>query len=286
MLAIVGRILAVSIDIDFLTRSFFYFDEPVDFKLDNNNIIKIYPISLRQSEYFLSSIELFSIDKNSLPDASIIQMSYLQFIIDVLISQEKFYQEFINLLVLCLKMKEPKIIRNSFNKPILVEGNNEYSITGPQFEDIRRIILYQNLINFDDQYINPELKKSFDEMDELKNKNIVYPNLERRIAIITAHTGISKKDQLEMTYRSHSLLFQEVCGEIEFTTIRPIALFSGEGEKLDHWIFKKKKNKMEDYITQVDKYAKSMGSNQNAIHSLSSSNKGEEYINIFNKFNK
>lgn len=273
----------MSIDLDFLTRNYFYFDKPVEYKLSEYSI-QIHPISVEFSEIFLSSIGLFSIDKNSLPDASIISMSYLQFITDVLLTNDFARQQFINLLSLCLDMKQPKIAKDNFNKSLLFEGNNKFFINGIQFEDIRRIILYQNILHFDDNYINPDLKKAMIETDELKNKGIDFPNLERKIAIITAHTGISKEEQLKMTYRSHSLLFEEVCGEIEFTTIRPIALFSGQGSKIDHWIYKKKRNKFDGYITSIDDYTKSMGSDKNAIHTSMSNHNGENLMNQFKNF--
>lgn len=274
----------MSIDVNILERTYFYFDKPVEYKLDNY-ILKIYPINVCDSEYFLSSINLFTVDKNATPSVEIIQMSYLQFIIDILLTQNKSnLDRFVNLLTLCLHMKAPKIELNESGKPLLVEGNNEYSINGQQFEDIRRIILYQNLLGYDDTYINPDLKKAMAEMDELKNKGYENLTLERKIAIITAHTGISKKEQLEMTYRSHSLLFEEVFGEVEFTTIRPVALFSGNGDKLEHWIVKKKKNKMDNYVTKVDEYAKSMGSNQNAIKNVQGQ-LSNEYLQKFNNFN-
>lgn len=275
----------VSIDLDFLKRVYFYFDKPVEYKL-NNYILKIYPVNVSESEYFLSSIELFSIDKNSAPSVEIIQMSYLQFIFDVLLKQnENNLNKFVNLLSLCLHMKDPRVNFDEKGKPVLIEGNNEYCINGQQFEDIRRIILYQNLINFDDTYINPELKKAMNEVDELRNKGIEPVSIERKMAIISAHTGISKKEQMDMTYRSHSLLFEEVCGEVEYTTVYPIVMFFGNKTNMDGWIFKKKKNKIDDYITQVDKYTQSMGGNQNAIKSV----KGQlsnNYLQQFNNFNK
>lgn len=276
----------VSIDLNLLSKTYFYFDRPVDYKLDTHNSVSIVPISVKDSEIFMSSVGLLTIDKNSSSDPKIISMSYLQFIINLLFQNDAIYQRFINLLYLCLKIEKPKIILNEKGKPLLTEENKNFFIDGHQFEDIRRIILYQNLIHFDDEYINPELKQAMMEMDELKNKDIVIPSLERKIAIITAHTGLTKEYQLTMTYRSHSLLFEEVSGEVEFTTIRPIALFSGEGNKLEHWIYKKNKNKMDKYITTVENYSKSMGSNQNAIHSVSNSSIGDSYLNMFNNFNK
>lgn len=276
--------MVVSINIDILSRTYFYFDEPVNYKI-NKQFVKIYPISVRESEIFLSSISLFTIDKNATPSVEIIQMSYLQFIIDVLIKQNQDnLQRFVNLLKLCLHMEDPKIQLNEMGKPILIDGKFMCPINGQQFEDIRRIILYQNIVNFDDTYINPEIKQAMYEVDKLKSKNLEVPNLERKMAIITSHTGLSKKEQLEMSYRSHSLLFEEICGEIEFVTIRPIALFGGNGDKLNHWIFKKKKNKMEDYFINVDKYSKSMGQEQSAIKSINSQ-LSRQYLQQFNNFN-
>ena len=275
----------MSIDLNMLSKTFFYFDKPVNYKLNEKNI-NIYPINVEDSEIFLSSIDLFAIDKNSAPIVEIIQMSYLRFIIDVLLIQNKEnLQCFINLLSLCLKMKNPSITTNTNGKLMLIEGNDDYLINEQQFEDIRRIILYQNLIHYDDSYVNPDLRKAMNEINELKNKDFEDLTIERKIAIITAHTGISKNEQLTMTYRSHSLLFEEVCGEVDFTTIRPIALFSGEGEKLNHWIFRKKKNNMENYITNLDSYAKSMGSDKNAIKSTNE-NISEQYLSQFDNFNK
>ena len=277
----------MSIDINLLTRTYFYFDEPVIYKL-NNYDLQIFPITVKQSEFFLHSIGLFSVDKNSAPNVEIIQMSYLRFILSVLIpADDANLSKFTNLLSLCLHMDDPRIQITNANKINLIEGEGKYSINELQFEDIRRIILYQNLIRFDDTYINPELKKAMQETDELKNKDIDYPTIERKMAIITAHTGLSKKEQMDMTYRSHSLLFEEVYNEVDFTTIRPAVAFSGNDNKLEHWIFKKKKNKMDKYITQVDKYAQSMGSNQNAIHISNINNQlGSQYLQQFNNFNK
>ena len=276
----------MSIDINLLTRTYFYFDEPVIYKL-NNYDLQIFPITVKQSEFFLHSIGLFSVDKNSAPNVEIIQMSYLRFILSVLIpADDANLSKFTNLLSLCLHMDDPRIQITNANKINLIEGEGKYSINELQFEDIRRIILYQNLIRFDDTYINPELKKAMQETDELKNKDIDYPTIERKMAIITAHTGLSKKEQMDMTYRSHSLLFEEVYNEVDFTTIRPVVAFSGNDNKLEHWIFKKKKNKMDKYITQVDKYAQSMGSNQNAIHISNINNQlGSQYLQKFNNFN-
>lgn len=270
------------IDINFLTRNFFYFDLPVKFQLKNKQEISIYPIKLIDSEYFLSSIDLLMIDKNAASDVNIIQMSYLKFLCSILLQIEDNKQKFVNILLLNLGLKNPSV-KVKDNKFYLVDLNEGIEISEKDFEDIRRIILYQNIIHFDDSYINPELKEAMNEVDQLKNQNIVIPSTERKIAIITAHTGLSKKEQLEMTFRSHTLLFEEVSGEVDFSTTRSVALFTGNGDKMGHWIYKNKTDKFEGYITDVDKYAKSMGQEHNGIKT-SNSNVSDNYLKQFNNF--
>ena len=43
------------VDIEYLKTRYFYLDEPVKYKLKDNEI-NIYPIQLKDSEFFLSSI--------------------------------------------------------------------------------------------------------------------------------------------------------------------------------------------------------------------------------------
>lgn len=276
----------VSINLEYLKRTYFYFDEPVNYKLQSGKQIKIYPILLKDSEFFLSSVDLLKIDKNSTPSVEIIQMSYLQFICDVLLNaRNENKQRFLNLLIMCLHKNDLKIYKNDKGKPFLADDSFETIITHIDFEDIKRIILYQNFINFNDEYVSPDLKKAMSEMDELRCKDIEIPTLERKIAIISSHTGITKKEQLNMTYRSHELLFDEVCGEIDFVTVRPIALYCGKGNDFGHWIYKKKTNKYDNYITSVESYKKKMG--DNTIHqTVTSENISSSLEKQFNNFNK
>ena len=277
----------MAVDLNYLSKAYFYFDEPVPYKLDDEHTIYIKPISVRDSQFFLDSVDLLTVDKNSLPDPAIIQMSYLQFILDVLLQgdmKKVNMQKMQNLLILCLDMKHPVAYKNEKGKPYLVEGNNEYQITHKQFDDIKRIILYQNIPHFDDTYINPEAKAAMNQIDILKSQDYEDMTIERKMAIIMSHTGVLKKDQLDMTYRSHCLLYEEVCGEVEFTTTRPVALFGGKGKELPHWIYRKKKNKFNDYFISDKAYHKSMGGDGNITPTITKSpNPYEQQYNNFKK---
>lgn len=272
----------MKINIDFYKRAYFYFDKPVDYPI-KDKLIKIYPIMVEDSEVFLSSMNILMVDKNSSPSVEIIQMSYLEFIYKVLFQDQTNIDRFMNILKYCLHINSPYIGFDENNKPYLVDKENDILIGPKDFENIKRLILYQNLIHYDDEYINPELKAMMNEIDELKNKGIDSPAIERRIAIITAHCGLSKQEQLKMTYRSHSLLFEEVYGEVEYTTLRPVALLGGNGDKIDNWIYKKKKGKFDGYVTDAEKYSASMGGKYNAIQSTNT-NYGDALSQQYEQF--
>ena len=256
----------MAININFLSRAYFYFDKPVDYNL-GDKILKIYPVSLEDSEIFLASMDILTVDKNSIPSVEIIQMSYLQFILNVLLAQNPLNtQKMINILTICLKFKNFGI-KDYKGKPCIYDKDLDCTITSKQFDDIKRIILYQNLLHYDDSYINPDAKKAMDEIDLLKNQDYENISLERRIAIITAHCGLAKKEQLAMTFRSHSLLFEEVCSEVDFETVRPISLYacmqSKKNQEIEHWIYRKKKNKFNKYFVSDKDYNKNMGGDGN-----------------------
>lgn len=274
--------MGANLNLDLYRKAYFYFDLPVEYIIKDKSLF-IYPVAVKDSEIFLSSASVLSIDKNASDSVGIIQMSYLAFIYNVLFQDEINISKFANILKYCLHVEKPYIGFDDNSRPYL-KINDDISVGAKDFDNIRRIIMYQNLVHYDDEYINPEIKKMMDEVDAVKNAGIEPLTIERRMAIITAHCGISKQEQMNMTYRSHSLLFEEVYGEVEFETTRPILLYAGKGNEIDHWIFKKKKDKYDGYMTGADSYAQSMGSDRNAIKTASSTEQGDKLSQQYNNF--
>lgn len=279
------RSMGANLNLDLYRKAYFYFDLPVEYKIKDKTLF-IYPITVKDSEIFLSSLSVISIDKNSTDSVEIIQMSYLDFIYKVLFQEQMNISKFLNILKYCLHIENEaiEIGYDVNNKPFLRDKDSDIEIKSKDFENIRRIIMYQNLIHYDDEYINPEIKQMMNEVDAVKNAGIELPSIERRMAIITAHCGISKQEQMNMTYRSHSLLFEEVYGEVEFETTRPILLYAGKGNEIDHWIYKKKKDKYDGYMTDADSYAQSMGGDANAIKATSNTKQGDALSQQYNNF--
>ena len=245
----------MSVDIELLKLAYFALDEPVPYKLKTGQEILIKPIMVKDSMLFMASVDVLKIDKNSLGSVEAIQASYLKFLQKMIFpSNDIMVQKFLNILDLCLELKGIYLCNDEMERTF-IQTESGIVISAKEFDDIAKIILYQNLPDYDDKYINPDIKKSMQEVDRLKNKDYESPDLERQMGIIESHTGILKEQLLKKTWRSFQILFREVCGEIEFYTTRLAAIAVGAGDKVDHYIFKKRKDKFDGYFVDMDKFS-------------------------------
>lgn len=282
----------MAVDIDYIRSVYFAFDKPVPYPLKCGVTIQINPVKMSDSMIFMSSYGILDIDKNDSNDVEIIQMPYLKYLAKYILIAEPLRQQLANICIMCLGFTAPFIRFDEKQKAILsnirIVQNEDgedtveelFYITSKEFEEIKKIILYQNLPSYDDAYIDPELKANMLEMDSLKAKGITMPSLERRMAIISSHTGITKKEQMDMTLRFHTILFEEVVGEVEYMSMKAIACYGGKSDDIQ-WIYKKSKGKYDEYITSVEKYNKSMGGD-GKINKNTQSN--EDYITQYGKF--
>ena len=245
----------MSVDIELLKLAYFALDEPVPYKLKTGQEILIKPIMVKDSMLFMASVDVLKIDKNSSGSVEAIQASYLKFLQKMIFpSNDIMVQKFLNILDLCLELKGIYLCNDEMERTF-IQTESGIVISAKEFDDITKIILYQNLPDYDDKYINPDIKKSMQEVDRLKNKDYESPDFERQMGIIESHTGILKEQLLKKTWRSFQILFREVCGEIEFYTTRPAAIAVGAGDKVDHYIFKKRKDKFDGYFVDMDKFS-------------------------------
>lgn len=266
----------MKIDLDYLQRAYFTFDEPVPYQLQNKETICIRPVGVKDSAVFLSCVDILALEKNNSNDVAIIQMSYLDFLLSVVAPCDKqLYQKLVSIFVLCLGVQQLDLFTDD-NGHYCFKSDLFSCLTRKDFDNIRRIILYQNILHYDDEYVNPDLQAAMNDVNKLKNKNIDYPNLERRIAIITAHCGLPKAEQLKMSMRSHTALFNEIRGEVDFLTLRPIALYAGQDKGID-WICPQKKGKFDGYFVDEQQFNKQMGGN-GKINQIESSH--SQYIDF------
>lgn len=235
------------LDIEYLKQQYFTFDDPVPFKT-----FTIYPVMLRQYYDFMHCHDILDIDKNSIPDVKIIQMTYLEFLLKLVEENESTQYKLSSILEICLGLDLNKdIVKIKDSKELYV---NDVLIDARDFDDIRKIILYQNIVDYDDSYVDPDIKKAVDEYNSLTNRDYIKPTLEKEMSCITSHTGIQKRDLIKFTLREFYLLLDVVNTEVDYK-IYKTAETGGMvkfKEPINHWIYSKKKDKYGDKFGNLD----------------------------------
>lgn len=279
----------MELNFEALGELYFAYDDPVPYQLKTGATLFIRPVLLKDSMIFIQSCDLLDIDKNSSSDVEAIQMSYLRYLSErVLQHQDEQIakaskQKLVNICILCLGMELPYLAKNERGKLVLRDLKHEFiTVTEKEFEDIRRIIMHQNFSDYDDEYIDPDLKKAMNEVKALKAAKLAPVSTERRMNIVMAHCGYSKDAIKSMTYRAFNNLYAEVVGEVDFSATWPITLYAGKTKDVGHWIYRERKDKYSEYIKPLDEYTQSMGADGKIRASGDTSN-GDTLDALFNQ---
>lgn len=177
------------------------------FKYDDH--ITLYPVSMKNVLEFQSLSQSIIIRKNStFHEKLIIKMSYLEFLIHCLGNDDieskykitglsQYYILAMYLLKLCCPDAEIKI--NEQNGYYII---NEEIITPQIFDDLRRIIIIQNDIDFDiDDFINYDTEQRLLKAQKDINKNSKPANMEDYIDSLVIAMNITEKQIMDMSIR-------------------------------------------------------------------------------------
>lgn len=198
------------IDIKQLELLYFQTNKPVPYDLKCGKKILIHPILVEDWAIFEASIPILKIEKNDSNDVKIIQMSYLEFI-DYLIKNsgkdDKYNMMFGNILYGSLKTE--KVGLDKINGKInIISFDGDYTINPKEFDDIKRIILYQNIVDYDDRYMSADVRKAIEDYHKVKYKDVTSPTLEKKKIFIMSKNGISEDRINKMYYRTFSQIFK------------------------------------------------------------------------------
>jgi len=184
---------------------FLIYNKPITY----NEHITLYPVTMKDILTFQISSQSITIRKNSIfPDKKIIKMTYLDFLLYCLGNEElekqykisglsQYYFHAVNLLQLCCKDADIKI--NQQTGQIIINGE---IITPMVFDDLRRIIIIQNDIDFDiDEFLNHDTEQRLLKAQKDLNPNDVKATIEDYIdsLVIAMHTTEDKI--MDMTIR-------------------------------------------------------------------------------------
>ena len=154
----------------------------------------------------------------------------------------------------CGKDREDIIRYNkvSETKQTLMVGNVE--ITDDDFDLLRKVVCYYNMPDYDDEYIDPELKAELELAAKLENPNNVTPTLEKQETCLVASTAYTYETIKNISLRHLVMLLRTVDAKIHYQVYRNaeasgMVRFKGE---IQHWIYSSDKKSKLDKVQSFD----------------------------------
>ena len=244
-----------------------YFDEPIPYKELN-----IYPVIMKDYLDFHFAVSCLLIDKNSIPDANIISMSYLRFLYYQAFENNEPYVYMIKLLLcIVLHMKfdeEIKFYVNADDKAFFKINDIEYN--ADDFDNIVKIIFEQNCITAIDETIQKEIRDALEKAEQYKMQNNKQKicSLEEQMICVLISTSFKMEDIYELTIRKFEKILQRVDAKLHYQ-IYLSASMSGfvtfkDDSAIQHW--------MND-LTKDDKYSDVKVDMEEIHHKVESVNK-------------
>lgn len=243
---------------------FYIFDNPVPFKT-----LLFYPVRMTDYMEFATFSECLTIDKNSIPDAKVISMSYLDYLIFYSTSENLWIAKLDRLLRICLKLgkKQSDITYMKDDKDrayLVIKGE---IIKSDDFDEIVDIICEQNLVEREDYTIDKTVRDALKEAEEFKNRsgNNKMGGLEDQILCLVASTSLTVEDISNLTIRKFMKLLERVDLKLHYA-IYLSATMSGmvtfkDTSFIKHWMSDLKKDKLNPNLVSKDSIEKKLNGN-------------------------
>jgi hypothetical protein len=119
------------------------------------------------------------------------------------------------------------------------------------FDEFRTLVCYQNMIDYNDDYIDPVLEEELKAKEQLENKGVVFPSLEKQMCCVATGTGYTFEYIKKIPLRKFILLLSTIDAKLHYQIYK---LNENSGavkfpEGINHWIYEKKRNLFDDMIT-------------------------------------
>lgn len=199
------------VDIKQLENKYFSNDESVPYKLKCGVEILIHPILVKNWNDVGNALNCLTIRKNEINDVNIIQMKYLDFILMLSTRDENIMNQIRIIVKYSLKEEYAMIHSDGKRNYLAITDKDDiikYVINGKEFDDLRTIILHQNISDYDDRYISPDVRELYDSyIKATSSKNQIDPSLERKKVFIIGKTGLSMGEINNMSYRIFNQIY-------------------------------------------------------------------------------
>lgn len=227
-------------------------------------ILYIYPVKMKDYIRFYTCVNCIMLQKNKIPDPKIISMSYLDFLFYLIENDPNsvFYSMMLcDLINLCCRVESDNIkyIRDTNNKINLIldikqEDGSIISLTinKKDFDCIKNIILYQNLPDYNDTYIDPKVEQALEEANEFINRHKKQVcSLEDQIICVLISTPLNIQQIKNLSIRKFIKILQRVDYKMHYEIYKTASMsgFVTFKEEIDHWMSEiSNKNRFADTI--------------------------------------
>ena len=230
------------------------FDDPIDYKG-----LLLYPVSIRKINKFLQSSSVIRIQKEYIPDKEIIKMSYLKFLMTNIDKEKEEYGESLTFdllalcFMICMRIEEISIrlfVDKDGKAKLILSG---VEIDENEFDYLRKLILYQNLPNYDDELMNPDLKNDLEQADKIKNGGEETEDFEHLIANLVIGTGMNIDDVKNLPIRKFYIIGQVMDRKLHYSIYKQASVggFVEFKQPITHYL-KKNIDLLENKVTTVE----------------------------------
>lgn len=236
---------------------YYTYDEPVEYKG-----LKIYPAQMKDYYYFHVLVDILLIDKNSMPDVKIIQMSYLDFLYSKHDETNKYIYKLDAILKLVMRDDEidAKYGKDDKNRNcIKIKDEFYYS---EDFDEIKRIICEYNGVDMIDESVSKEVRDKMRESEDLRirTNNNKMASLEDQIVAVMISTSLKLEDIKNLSIRKFIKILERTDHKLHYE-IYLSASMSGfvkfkDTSFIKHWLSDLRKDKLSGLVAYDDIKAK------------------------------
>ena len=223
--------------------------------------LQIKPVLVRDFFQFNNAKDVLNIEKNKIPNIEIIQMTRNpSFEPNEILTQQTRKDEsevWINGWDVRFRVSDDRVVLCLYDDEDLVE------IDDAQFDELRKVILLQNIYKYDDTEMSDDFRRVVEEYYRLKNKDIVLPTLEDRLMAVCVSSAYKLEELYTMPLRLFDALLEYSVDKLEYQVNKLIVnLAQGkvEGLHLSHWVYKTKKDKYSEIFTDAQDLVKKVTS--------------------------
>jgi hypothetical protein len=224
--------------------------DPVEYKG-----INLYPISMRNCMEFYDSVQCLMYEKNKIQDVQVIKMTYLDFLFALIHQENSIYYKLEKLLSLVLRNQRYEFTYDNQKIGMIIQGE---IISGYEFEEIKKIILEQNLIQHEDTFLDPEIEKDLREAEEfLATKNGTPATLEERIIALHCLSGVDYSKIRNYTIFQFNKTLERFAIIKNFDVYSALMAENGASKDIQHWLSHvEEKGRYADAMMSKDEFDK------------------------------